>query len=67
VGRGQREGWWKRIVPGVAFDAPRYRLLRGLNVQETNWTPDLEVGREVFMRYQQERQGCLGAQSSEQP
>jgi hypothetical protein len=43
--------WWKRIVPGVAFDAPRYRLLRDTNVQPRNWTPDLEVMGEVLQRY----------------
>ena len=42
---------WKRLVPGVAFDAPRYRQLRELNVQERNWTPDWNVMREVVKRY----------------
>src|SRR4249919_677486 len=43
---------WNRLLPGVAFDAPRYRQLRGLNVQERNWTPDWKVMGEVLKRYQ---------------
>lgn len=46
------KGLWKYLVPGVPFDAPRYRQLRGMNVQTAQWTPDWEVAREVFRRYQ---------------
>jgi hypothetical protein len=49
---GKAKGLWKYLVPGVAFDALRYRQLRGLNVQERDWTPDWDVMGEVIKRYQ---------------
>lgn len=52
--------WWKRIVPGVAFDAIRYRQLRGMNVQDVNRTPDWEVMGEVIKRYCQGEGQCRG-------
>lgn len=53
---------WAFLLPGIAFDAPRYRLLREFRIEPHTWAPDLEVMGEVFRRYDMESQQCLGAQ-----
>lgn len=54
---------WEYLLPGIPFDAARYRLLRGFNVQPQDWTPDMEVMREAVKRYMdKESPECLGAQ-----
>ena len=43
---------WAFLLPGLPFDSARYRLLREMQIQPREWTPDLEVMGEVFKRYQ---------------
>lgn len=43
---------WAFLLPGIAFDAPRYRLLRGMQVQPhmDKWKPDPAVAAELQRR-----------------
>lgn len=53
---------WAFLLPGIAFDAARYRLLRGVRIEPLDWTADMDVAAEVFGRYSQGVGGCPGAQ-----
>jgi hypothetical protein len=50
---------WAFLLPGLPFDAARYRLLRSLNVQATETTADMDVLAEMLNR--QGESGCPGA------
>jgi hypothetical protein len=42
---------WAFLLPGIAFDAPRYRLLRNMQIQPKEWTADLDVMAAAFAQY----------------
>lgn len=42
---------WAFLLPGIAFDSARYRLLCGFNVQPQDWTPNTDVLGEVIRKY----------------
>lgn len=42
---------WAFLLPGIAFDAPRYRLLRNMQIQPKEWTADLDVMATAFAQY----------------
>ena len=44
---------WAFLLPGIPFDALRYRLLRDMRIEPAEWTADLDVAAEVFRRYGQ--------------
>lgn len=42
---------WAFLLPGIAFDVPRYRLLREMQIQPKEWTADLDVMAAAFAQY----------------
>lgn len=42
---------WAFLLPGIAFDAQRYRLLRSLRVETKNRTADMDTLAEIIKRY----------------
>lgn len=42
---------WAFLLPGISFDAPRYRLLRNMQIQPKEWTADLDVMAAAFTQY----------------
>lgn len=52
---------WAFLLPGIEFDALRYRLLREMRVEPTSWVADSDVATEVFKRYSQGAGVCRGA------
>ena len=42
---------WAFLLPGIAFDAQRYRLLRSLRVETKTRTADMDTLAEIIKRY----------------
>ena len=63
---------WRYLLPGVPFDALRYRMLRGMQVQPhmKKWTPNMDVIGELIARgllpVSQGEGQCRGALSQQQ-
>lgn len=53
---------WAFLLPGIAFDAARYRLLREMRVEPKQWEADMDVAAEAIERYSQGAGVCRGAQ-----
>lgn len=49
---------WTFLLPGIAFDAPRYRLLREMRIEPKEIVADMDVAAEVIKRYSQGEGRC---------
>lgn len=53
---------WAFLLPGIPFDALRYRLLRDMRIEPKEYGADMDVAAELFRRYRQGVSVCRGEQ-----